>query len=71
VAGATSDSPSGQDQAHPGMAGGGMPMMGGGGGGGGGGDTERAGSQWRTTGDLFDEPSDPQSLRGAFGGEDR
>lgn len=34
--------------------GGGMPM-GGGGGGGQGGDSERAGSQWRTTGQLFDD----------------
>ena len=65
-------SPQGQDQAHPGMAGGGMPMMGGaGGGGGGGGDAERGGTQWRTTGDLFDEPVDPQQLRNAFGGDDR
>ncbi len=68
-----SDAPSdqsGPDQAHPGV-GGGMPMMGGapGGGGAGGGDGERAGSQWRTTGDLFDEPVDPQRLRNAFGGE--
>jgi len=62
---------SGQDQAHPGTGGGGMPMMGGapGGGGGGGGDGERAGTQWRTTGDLFDEPADPQRLSGAFGVE--
>jgi hypothetical protein len=64
-------SPSGPDQAHPGTAGGGMPMMGGAPGGGGGGDTERGGTQWRTTGDLFDEPGDPQQLRNAFGGEDR
>ncbi|EWC58150.1 Hemolysin-type calcium-binding region:RTX N-terminal domain [Actinokineospora spheciospongiae] len=46
--------------AGAGAAGGGMPMggggaMGGGGGGGGGGDSERAGSQWRTVGNLFDD----------------
>jgi hypothetical protein len=64
---APADQPS-QEQAHPGM-GGGMPMMGGAPGGGAGGDGERAGSQWRTTGDLFDEPVDPQRLRNAFGGE--
>jgi hypothetical protein len=35
--------------------GGGMPMMGGMGAGSGGDDYDRAGSAWRTTGDLFDE----------------
>lgn len=68
------DSPAAPDEAHPGMAGGGggMPMMGGAPGGGGtGGDGDRAVGQWRTTGDLFDEPIDPQQLRNAFGGEDR
>jgi hypothetical protein len=61
----------GQQQQPAGMAGGGMPMMGGMGGGpsGGGGDAERTPTQWRTTGDLFDEPADPQRFRGAFGGE--
>jgi hypothetical protein len=49
---------------------GGMPMMGGGPAGGGSGDAERAATQWRTTGDLFDEPADPQRFRGAFGGGD-
>jgi hypothetical protein len=48
---------------------GGMPMLGGApGGGGGSADAERAATQWRTTGDLFDEP-DPRQLRNAFGGE--
>ncbi|HYQ69208.1 hypothetical protein, partial [Actinophytocola sp.] len=56
-------------QPQPGMAGAGMPMLGGApGGGGGSGDTGRGATQWRTTGDLFDEPVDPR-LRGAFGGE--
>jgi len=56
-------------QPQPGMTGGGLPMLGGApGGGGGSGDTERGATQWRTTGDLFDEPADPR-LRGAFGGE--
>ena len=53
-------------QPQPGM--GGMPMFGGAPGGGGTADPERAATQWRTTGDLFDEPDDPQRLRGAFGG---
>jgi hypothetical protein len=47
----------------------GMPILGGApGGGGGSGDSERAATQWRTTGDLFDEP-DPRRLRNTFGGE--
>ncbi|WP_018682762.1 hypothetical protein [Actinokineospora enzanensis] len=49
----------GHDQAsgQAGSAMGGMPMgaMGGGGAGGGGGDAERGGSQWRTSGQLFDD----------------
>ncbi|MBC6446314.1 hypothetical protein [Actinokineospora xionganensis] len=52
--------PGGDHASQPGSAvGGGMPMgggmAGGGGGGGGGGDQERSGSQWRTTGTLFDD----------------
>jgi uncharacterized protein YukE len=76
LAGAPDDPPShpgqtdqsGHSPAQPGM--GGMPMMGGGPAGGGSGDAERAATQWRTTGDLFDEPADPQRFRGAFGGGD-
>jgi hypothetical protein len=43
-----------------------MPMMAGGAGAGGGDQDRGSHSQWRTTGDLFDEDSDTQ-LRGAFG----
>jgi uncharacterized protein YukE len=76
LAGAPDDPPShpgqtdqsGHSPAQPGM--GGMPMMGGAPAGGGSGDAERAATQWRTTGDLFDEPADPQRFRGAFGGGD-
>ncbi|CRK59971.1 hypothetical protein [Alloactinosynnema sp. L-07] len=53
--------------AGSGMGGG---MMGGGGGGGGGqgGDSERAGSQWRTTGNLFDEDyADSQAGSALYG----
>jgi uncharacterized protein YukE len=57
---------SGNPPAQPGM--GSMPMMGGAPAGGGSGDAERAATQWRTTGDLFDEPADPQRFRGSFGG---
>ncbi|HEV2780709.1 MAG TPA: hypothetical protein VGX25_15070 [Actinophytocola sp.] len=67
-AGLASASESGGQPAQGGMAGGGMPMMAGAGAGagGGGGDTERAGSQWRTAGDLFDDAySEPA---GRFGG---
>ncbi|MFL6124025.1 hypothetical protein [Actinophytocola sp.] len=57
-------------QPQPGMAGGGMPMLGGApGGGGGSGDSERGATQWRTTGDLFDDPAEPERIRNAFGGE--
>lgn len=68
--GSAPDNPPDQSghQSQPGMAGGGMPMMGAPAAGGGSGDSERAATQWRTTGDLFDEPSDPQRFRGAFGG---
>ncbi len=45
-----------------------MGGMAGGAGGGGSADSERGASQWRTTGDLFDEPGDPQRIRGGFGG---
>ncbi len=60
--------------ASGGMMGGGMMgggMMGGGAGGQQGGDSERGASQWRTTGSLFDEDSNPLSgAQGVLSGDD-
>ena len=56
--------------AGPGGGGmGGMPMGGMGGGGGKGGDSERGASQWRTTGNLFDDEDPASNFDGVIGDE--
>jgi uncharacterized protein YukE len=68
------DGGSGHGQQGPAPAAGGamMPMMGGMGAvaGGHGGDQERAGSQWRTQGRLFDDVTDGRAGRGVLGEDD-